>query len=419
MRRMTMPRLISLLRDLRWLTRERVTAWGIVLLVEESLLVLFAALWLHGAFVEIKTPSSSDFVSFYAAGKLALAGTPALAYDQVAHHLAEQQATMAGIPYMLFIYPPVFLFLCAGLARLPYFVAFALFQVVTLTMFLAVMRGVLREKGWAWIPPLLAFPAVFWTIGLGQNAFLTAALLGGFTLLIDARPVLAGVLLGMVCYKPHFALLTPVALVAGQHWRALWAASITMTILVGSSIVLFGWETWEAYFAAFAGSREIYASGQIAFAGMVTPFSFVRLLGFDSGYAYAVQIIVTIAMAGLVAFIWHRGVLRPIRCASLLAATLLAVPLALIYDMLLALVAIGWLVREASEHGFLPWEKIMLLATYPMSLMIWTVGSVWNVSLGPVITLTILSLCVRRVVLNASGLERGAPEQDRPDLLRA
>jgi alpha-1,2-mannosyltransferase len=419
MRRMTICHLIRVVRDARWLTRDRVIAWGIVLLIEEFLLVLFAALWLHGVFVEIKVPSSSDFVSFYAAGKLTLAGTPASVYDQAAHHLAEQQATVAGVPYMLFIYPPVFLFLCAGLARLPYLVAFALFEVVTLALFVMVMRGVLREKGWQWIAPLLAFPAVFWTIGLGQNAFLTGALLGGFTLLIDGRPILAGVLLGMACYKPHFALLAPVALVAGRHWRAFWAASVTTAGLIATSVVVFGWDTWQAYIVAFAGSLEIYASGRIAFAGIVTPFSAVRMIGFNSEYAYAFQSIATVMMAGLVAIIWRRGTHRAIRGASLLVATLLAVPLALIYDMLLALVAVGWLVREAREHGFLPWEKIVMLATYPMSLMIWTAATVYHIPLGPLITLTILSLCVRRVVATAGGSEHSAPIQDQTGLLRA
>jgi alpha-1,2-mannosyltransferase len=401
-----MSGLIPWLRDANWLTRERVAAWGIVLLVEELLLVLFAALWLRGVMVEVTAPSSTDFVSFYAAGKLTLAGTPALAYDQIAHHLAEQQATAFGVPYMLFIYPPVFLFLCSGLAAVPYLAAFAVFQLVTLGMFVGVMHRVLREKGWAWLPPLLAFPAVFWTIGLGQNAFLTAALFGGFTLLIDVRPVVAGILLGMLCYKPHFGLLAPIALVAGQHWRAFFGASFTIALLIGTSIMLFGWETWDAYFAAFAGSREIYTSGQVAFAGMVTPFAAVRLLGFDSGYAYAVQAITTLAMACLVTFIWRPGVSQALRCACLLAATLLAVPLALIYDMLLGLVAIGWLVREAREHGFLPWEKILLLAAYPMSLAIWTVGTVFYIPLGPVVTLMLLSLCLRRVVVHGRDIRR-------------
>ncbi len=403
------PGLVPALRDAHWLTRRRVAAWGIVLLAEELLLVLFVAFCLHSPPLEAEHPTSTDFVSFYAAGKLALAGTPALAYDQAAHHLAEQHATAPGVPYMFFMYPPVFLPLCACLASLPYLVAFGLFQLVTLAMFAGVMRGVLGEKGWAWLPPMLAFPPVFWTIGLGQNAFLTAALLGGFTLLIDRRPVTAGILLGMVCYKPHFGLLAPVALVAGRHWRAFWAAAITIAVLVGMSIVMFGWNTWEAYLATFAASPEIYASGRIAFAGMVTPFGGVRLLGFDPGDAYAVQAIATIAMVAMVALIWRLDVSRPLRGACLLVATLLAVPLALFYDMLLALVAIGWLVREARVHGFLPWEKILLLATYPVALAAWTAGTAWHIPLGPAITLTILLLCLRRVVASARAAGNARP----------
>jgi alpha-1,2-mannosyltransferase len=42
---------------------------------------------------------------------------------------------------------------------------------------------------------------VFWTLGLGQNAFLTAALFRGFTLPVDRRPASSGVALGMICYK--------------------------------------------------------------------------------------------------------------------------------------------------------------------------------------------------------------------------
>jgi alpha-1,2-mannosyltransferase len=389
--------LVAALREASWLTRERVAAWSIILLLEEILLVLFVALLLNGWFGGVKDPTSTDFVSFYAAGMLALAGTPALAYDQFAHHLAEQHATAYGVPHMLFMYPPVFLFVCAGLAALPYLVAFALFETVTLAMFVWVMRGVLRENGWAWISPVLAFPAVFWTVGVGQNAFLTAALLGGFTLLIDRRPVSAGMLLGMVCYKPHFGLLAPIALAVGRHWRAFWAAMATITVLAGLSVVFFGRETWVAYFVAFAGSPEIYQSGRVAFAGMVTPLGAARMLGFTPGCAYAAQAVSAMLMAGLTALFWRRGTSLPLRAASLLAATLLAAPLVLVYDDLLALVAVGWLVREARDGGFLPWEKIILLATYPLSLLTWTAGTVWQVPLGPFVSVAILALCLRRV----------------------
>jgi alpha-1,2-mannosyltransferase len=379
------------------MTRRRVIAWGIILLAEEVLLILFITLGQRGFVVPINGRTSSDFVSFYAAGKLALAGTPALAYDQAAHYLAEQHATAAGVPYQYFFYPPVFLFLCAGLATLPYLVSYAVFQLLTLALFVGTMRGVLGIKGWGWIAPLLAFPAIFWNIGVGQNAFLSAALLGGVTLLIDRRPSTSGMLLGLLCFKPHFGLLAPFALAAGHHWRAFFAATVTVVTLIGASIILFGSNAWQAYFAAMGGSHEIYESGRIDFAGMVTMFGAVKLLGFSTLDAYLLQSACALLMAGFVILTWHRPMSRPLRGATLVAGTLVSVPLMLLYDDVLALLAMGWLIRDASKGGFLPWEKILLLATYPLSLLTWTIGTAWHVPLGPVISLIILSLCLCRV----------------------
>jgi hypothetical protein len=388
--------LLHALRTADWLTRDRATAWSIILLIEELLIVGFLALWQHGVFSTVHNPPSSDFVSFYAAGKLTLAGTPALAYDQVAHHLAEQQASWAGAGYQYFFYPPVFLLICAPLATLPYFVAYALFQAATLVPFVLVMRAILQARDWRWLPGLLAFPAVFWTLGVGQNAFLTAALFGGFTLLIDRRPAAAGALLGMLCYKPHFGLLVPIALAAGRRWTAFAAALASVAALVGLSVLLFGWGTWQAYLHAFAGSGRVYQSGAIDFAGIETPFGAARLLGVPAGAAYAAQLVTALAMVALIALVWQRSPSQSLRCAVLLAATLLAVPLALLYDKLLLLVAIGWLLREASANGFLPWEKLVLLLTWPVSLVTWVIGAGLHVPLGPAISGAVLILCIRR-----------------------
>src|SRR5262249_17947908 len=143
----------------------------------------------RGMIVALEQPTTTDFVSFYAAGKLAIAGTPELAYDQAAHYAAEQQAAEPGVDYNYFYYPPVFLIICSVLARLPYLLAFAVFELATLIFYLLITRAILREKRWDVLIALLAFPSIFWTVGLGQNSFLTAALFGAATLLVDRRPV--------------------------------------------------------------------------------------------------------------------------------------------------------------------------------------------------------------------------------------
>ncbi len=247
----------------RWLHRARIIGWSGILLTAELLALGFLIAWTHGAFKPIDPPTTTDFVSFYAAGKLALAGTPALAYDHVAHHAAEMAATAPGIEYQFFFYPPVALLLCAPLALLPYLTSFIVFQTATLALWLVVARRILAARGWTWCIPVLAYPAVFWTIGLGQNALLTAALLGAVTLLIDTRPRTAGLLLGLLCYKPHLALLAPIALAAGGHWRAFTAATLTVAAIVALSVACFGLAPWLAYLNELAGARAVYETGRI------------------------------------------------------------------------------------------------------------------------------------------------------------
>ena len=67
-----------------------------ILLGIEIAVFLFMAAGTHGLIVPLPTPTSTDFVSFYAAGSLADAGMPELAYDQAAHYAAEQRAAQVG-----------------------------------------------------------------------------------------------------------------------------------------------------------------------------------------------------------------------------------------------------------------------------------------------------------------------------------
>ncbi len=387
---------IDRLRRSAWLNRERVVAWCAILVGLQAALLVAIACWQHGLF-GAAAPTSSDFLSFYAAGKLVLAGTPALAYDPTAHFAAEQAARGTGAPYQFFFYPPVFLPLCAVLAAMPYYLAFALFQLATLLPFLWVARLLLRQRGWAWVAPVLAFPPVFWTIGLGQNAFLTAALFGGFGLLLERKPATAGLLIGLMCYKPHFGVLVPIALIADGRWRVFASAAATLVALVGLSVALFGADTWWAYLGATVEAKTVFASGRIDFAGLVSIFGAERLMGFAVGPAYALQAVASLEMVMLVALIWRRALPTTVRFATLLAATLLAVPVVLLYDQMLLLLAMLWLVREALDTGFQPWERLGLASIYLMTLLTWPIGTLWHLPLGPIAPSVLLLLCVRRL----------------------
>jgi alpha-1,2-mannosyltransferase len=113
-----------------------------ILLAVEIALFLFLAAGSYGLIVPLPKPTSTDFVSFYAAGGLADLGTPELAYNRDAHYAAEERATEPGIVYNFFYYPPVFLLLCGALARLPYLTAFVVFEATTFGFYLLVLRSI-------------------------------------------------------------------------------------------------------------------------------------------------------------------------------------------------------------------------------------------------------------------------------------
>jgi hypothetical protein len=398
------PRLLTLLRRADWLTRDRIVAWSSVMFVIELIVLVFLALWQRGLLAPDVHSPASDFVSFYAAGKLTLAGAPQFAYDQVIHYLVQQQTSGMEAPHQFFFYPPVFLLLCAPLATIPYLVAFAVFVLATMVMLLWVMRALVGEPPANWLSAVLAFPAVFWTIGLGQNAFLTAALFGAFTLLLKKKPLTAGLLLGCLCYKPHFGLLVPVALVAGREWRAFAGAVISVAGLISLSFALFGWQIWTAYLTAFFHSDQIYTTGVVDFAGIITPFGAARLMGLPTSTSYAIQMLAAAAAVVTVALVWRRGASHNLRCAVLLSATLLAVPLALVYDQLLLLLAGAWLIREARQSWLRSWEGLILVLVYPVSLVTLTIGQSYHIPLGPLTTCAVLVLCLRRAWLSQPGL---------------
>lgn len=399
-----------------WLHEARIRAGTTVLLIASIAVLVFLILGTHGLIVPVEKPTTTDFVSFYAAGALAVQGTPALAYDQAAHYALEQAITAPGIGYQYFFYPPVYLLLCAPLSLLPYLLSFVLFQVLTLGFFLFVLRAIMGFAGRGWMVAALAFPAVFWVLGLGQNSFLTAGLMGLGMLLLPGRPFLAGLALGAMCYKPHFGLLLPLVLLIGRQWWAIAGAALAVLGLVGLSVALFGVETWRAYFIAAQASRAVYESGTIDFIGMITPFGGMLLMGFSPTLAHAAQIAAMAGTALAVGWVWWTGASLPVRAAAVAAGGLLAVHLALIYDALLLLLTMAWLVRAGRTDGTRPGEKLVFLLVYAALVLVskWLilrgVDTAPAIPMVPLVSMAMLLLCVRRAgwERRARGLGAGA-----------
>src|SRR5690606_31716928 len=124
--------------------------------------------------------------------------------------------------------------------------AMVLWNAAGISLYLAAIR--LISGGWGLTMAALAWPAVLWNTVVGQTGFLTAALLGAGAALVERRPALAGILFGLLTYKPQFGLLIPIALIAGRKWRVVIWAALTTAALTGLSLGLFGVSIWTDFF---------------------------------------------------------------------------------------------------------------------------------------------------------------------------
>ena len=157
-----------------------------------------------------------------------------------------------------------------------------------------------------WLVLAIAFPAVLINVGHGHNGFLTAALLGGGLVSLDRRPLVAGILFGLMAYKPQFGLMIPVALIAGGHGRAFSAAAATVISLVGVTLLAFGPHAWQAFIASSNFARVVLLEmGEGGLPRIQSVFAWTLMWGGAIPLAYAVQGAVAFAVAWSLIRIWR------------------------------------------------------------------------------------------------------------------
>jgi len=191
----------------------------------------------------------SDFCTYYAAGRLALAGHPEQAFDQesiVAEHNRFHNAERRP---GAFLYSPVFLPLASGLAKLPFAAAQALHRTL-LPLILAAGLAVLL---WNERRPLLqAVLASAFTLSYATGATLffqnwTALLFLLLAIAFEARRAgdSGASAAGLVAFalalhlKPFVALLL-VPLFLARDWRRFWSILAVAALLAALALPLAG-----------------------------------------------------------------------------------------------------------------------------------------------------------------------------------
>ena len=331
-----------------------------------------------------------DFLHFYVAALMAARGNIIDVYN-VQTFQSEITKYRTNIYY--WPYPPTFLIILLPLSLLPYWPAFIIWVSLTLITYLLVVYHIAPRPITFLLT--LAFPATFYNIFMGQNGFLTASFLGAGLVLLENRPFLGGILLGLISYKPQFAILVTVALIFGRQWRALLGAASSALGLALISVAVFGPRVWLLFYRNLPVSMEFLSSAPRP--QMISLFSSILLMKGGLATAWILQGIIMLAAVPVLIWGWRVGT-PPLRHALLVLLTLLFTPHAFYYDLTLLALPLAWIGWHGHTHGWLPGElTILTLAWLLPFLMIFRIIEInLNLPLAPLILLALVILVLRR-----------------------
>lgn len=303
-----------------------------------------------------------DFTNLWGGGRLTLEGHVDYLFSPDVYRAALRSMLSPLMLDQEWSYPPSMLLVGAPLALLPILPAYLIWNVATLG-FLYLVAGWLGLKRWQSFAILLS-PPVLLSVMFGQNGALTASLLIGGLFLASSRPLLAGILFGLLTLKPHLGILVPFCLLAAGIYRAIASAALTTLAMVVATGSLFGLDVWAQFFNVTNPLMRTIMEApypQHYHMNAMTFFAMARSLGAGLTVSYSIQILVALVAIGLATWLWRGKYIADHRIKVAITGLLAlaatpygytydAVPLALAVAILaqyrlapIPLLAMGWL----------------------------------------------------------------------------
>ena len=372
----------------RWILRASQVALAVFL--------VFWALWL-GRVLGLSGAEdvpNVDFIVYWTAAELGVAGEATTAYDTAAFEAQQVKAVGEKANGFPWVYPPVAFLLVLPLALTSYGVAFVAWLVATGAVLLSALRRLATGPASLWLA--VAFPGTLFNLIIGQAGLLTAGLFAWGMLLLPSRPLAAGVLLGSMAFKPHFMPLILVALFAARERSALLATLGSSAAMVATSLLIFGTGPWEQFLSQLTDSTEMLFGDIFPVAKMQSVTALMLSLGVSDVATQAVQAVVTLAAAIFVFWLWRQDVAFEYKAAGLGLASLLATPYVYHYDLTVMGVAMLFVARRAVAKGWRSWEPPLLAVAWLAPLVSFALGLAVEVTIGAPILIALTAMVAVR-----------------------
>jgi alpha-1,2-mannosyltransferase len=281
--------------------------------------------------------------------------------------------------------------LAVPLSFLPYLAGWFVWTVATGALFALSLRLILPFS--LAVPIALAAPASFWCAGIGQNGFLSAAMMAATFALLDRRPWLAGICLGGLSFKPQFGVLLPLFLILERCWQTFLGATLTVAMLAVGSVAVFGANAWEAFAASLPESANIILlTGGSPMSKFQSIYAIAYQMTGSTKIALLAHFALCIAILLVAISLWARPAPLAVKAASVIATAFLFTPYAFIYDSVMLSASVAFLVRDGLDRGFLPWDKPLLCIPWMLPALVLILGS----KTAPFACLLLLLLAIRR-----------------------
>jgi hypothetical protein len=332
-----------------------------------------------------------DFGWMWLSGKFVAAGDASGIFDYPTFSAAQLDLfgpnNCSFLPH--FYYPPTYLFILFPLGLMPYLVAFVVWNLTTLALYLGAIYAILPRRA-ALVSAVAAF-FVPVNIDFAHNGFLTAALIGFSLVFLERRPLLSGPFLGLLTYKPQIGVLFPLVLLASRNWRAIAAATGASLILGVVAASAFGYQGWVSFVDALFSRSSVWNPVAGVELNIQSVVGLLHRVGAGSGISWVAQIAVTAAVGLAVCAVWSKTIPYSLKAAALCVGSVTVTPYVLFYDLCVLSIAVAFLVKDGLSRGFLPGERMIIMVC-------WAGLFLARMPIGAVICGFILFVIARRIV---------------------
>jgi hypothetical protein len=349
----------------------------------------------------------TDYIYFYVMGSLISEGRAEALYEPDAH-LAEGRRRIGPqlnlyAPYSN--YGPQVAAGFAPLSRLPFGKSLAVFLILTACAYAASVWLV-----WRLSPALGPYGALVAILAAGSPAFFTLiryAQLSGLSLLLLSlalvalvrdRRFLAGVVIGLMVFKPQLGVVIALVMILAGEWRLVSGALLAASAELAGAWLVGGSNVMRQYIGVLVTLARDPSLVQIYPGEVHSLRGFVHLLTASPLVLSVASILAVVAAVWIGLRTWKSGAPVTMKWGVLVVLTVLASPHLLTYDLMLLtiplLVFADWAVAHRDDP-LQPWVSRLLLLLYlapfssnlvrlvpvqlsviVMVLLVWTMGRV-------------------------------------------